>query len=247
MFEDIRPARRSEIMKRLLSLFVSAVAHAVVILVIVALPLFFLNALPAGELLTFLIAPPPPPPAPPPPGPAVERSAAAPVVSRASIAISPPGIPRGIPPPTDEPPIPAIAAAASAGIQFGVPGSTLPWASGGPIREFTAAAPPPLPPPPPRIRRSPIRGGNLQESKLIRKVAPEYPDIARRARISGDVFLEATVDEEGNVVHLDVIQGHPMLVEAALRAVAQWKYSPTLLNGEPVPIIARVTVSFKLK
>ncbi len=76
---------------------------------------------------------------------------------------------------------------------------------------------------------------------------PEYPEIARRARISGDVVLEATVDEEGNVVRLLVIEGHPMLVEAALRAARQWKYSPTLLNGEPVPIIANVTVSFKLK
>ena len=82
------------------------------------------------------------------------------------------------------------------------------------------------------------------KSQLIRKVEPEYPELARRARVQGVVILVVTVDEEGNVADIKVSRGHPMLNEAAERAVRQWKYSPTLLNGEPIPVIATVTVNF---
>jgi protein TonB len=77
-------------------------------------------------------------------------------------------------------------------------------------------------------------------------VDPPYPDLAKRARVSGKVILVVTVDEEGNVAECRVTSGHPLLNDAALNAVKQWKYSPTLLNGEPVPVIANVTVIFKL-
>ena len=90
-------------------------------------------------------------------------------------------------------------------------------------------------------------GGNVQESKLIRRVAPVYPELAKRARVQGKVVLVVTVDEEGNVSDIRVSTGHPLLNEAAISAVKQWKYSPTLLNGEPVPVIATVTVIFNLK
>jgi protein TonB len=90
-------------------------------------------------------------------------------------------------------------------------------------------------------------GGNVQESKLIRRVEPAYPELAKRARVQGKVVLVVTVDEEGNVTDIRVTSGHPLLDEAALSAVKQWKYSPTLLNGEPVPVIANVTVFFNLK
>jgi TonB family protein len=105
------------------------------------------------------------------------------------------------------------------------------------------------PPPPPKpVKRDPIRvGGNVQESKLIRKVEPVYPELAKRARVQGSVILVVTVDEEGNVADIKVTKGHPLLDEAAKSAVSQWKYSPTLLNGEPVPVIATVTVIFNLK
>jgi protein TonB len=109
--------------------------------------------------------------------------------------------------------------------------------------------PPPPPPPPPRpVKREPIRvGGNVQESKLIKKVEPVYPELAKRARVSGVVILQVTVDEEGNVSELRVLRGHPLLDDEAVRAVKHWKYSPTLLNGEPVPVIATVTVIFNLR
>jgi protein TonB len=78
-------------------------------------------------------------------------------------------------------------------------------------------------------------------------VEPVYPELAKRARVQGRVILVVTVDEEGNVSDIRVSSGHPLLDEAALTAVRQWKYSPTLLNGEPVPVIATVTVIFNLK
>jgi len=65
-------------------------------------------------------------------------------------------------------------------------------------------------------------------------------------QVSGKVEMEIGVDEEGNVTKVDVLNGHPLLTEAAVNAVKQWKYSPTLLNGEPVPINARAVVVFKL-
>lgn len=96
-------------------------------------------------------------------------------------------------------------------------------------------------------QRDPIKvGGNVQESKLIHKVEPIYPEQALKARISGTVILLITVNEAGFVSDVQVTSGHPMLNEAAITAVKQWQYSPTLLNGEPVPVIATVTVVFAI-
>ncbi len=90
-------------------------------------------------------------------------------------------------------------------------------------------------------------GGNVQSSKLIQRVEPTYPELAKRARIQGIVLLQVTVGEAGNVTDIQVIRGHPLLNDGAVAAVQQWKYSPTLLNGEPVPVIATVTVNFILR
>lgn len=96
-------------------------------------------------------------------------------------------------------------------------------------------------------KQAPTRIGNkVLESKLLRQVTPEYPELAKRARVQGSVILQITVDEEGNVTSLEVVRGHPMLIDAAVEAVKQWKYQPTLLNGKPVPVIATVTVNFRL-
>jgi protein TonB len=89
--------------------------------------------------------------------------------------------------------------------------------------------------------------GDVAESKLIRKVEPVYPDLALRARVQGKVILEVTINEEGFVDDVRVVSGHPLLNEAAIDAVKQWQYSTTLMNGSPVPVIARATVIFNLK
>jgi protein TonB len=116
--------------------------------------------------------------------------------------------------------------------------------------KVTAPAPVPVSAPASPVspaKREPLRvGGNVQESKLIRRIAPVYPEFAKRSRAEGTVILEVNVDEGGNVTAVRVVRGHPLLNDEAVRAVKQWKYSPTLLNGEAIPIIATVTVIFKL-
>ena len=103
-----------------------------------------------------------------------------------------------------------------------------------------AIATPTLPPPPKAVTASagPIKvGGSVQMAKLIHKVTPAYPALARAARISGVVHLIGTIGKDGTIRNLQLIGGHPMLARAALEAVQQWIYEPTLLNGEPVEVI----------
>gem|GEM_PF-333040 len=87
---------------------------------------------------------------------------------------------------------------------------------------------------------------NAPVSNLIRKVPPRYPELARRARVEGEVVLRVTVNEEGYVTNVEVISGHQLLRQAAVDAVKQWKYEPTVLNGKPIPVIATVTINFVL-
>lgn len=89
-------------------------------------------------------------------------------------------------------------------------------------------------------------GGDVQMAKLVRKVIPEYPLLARSARISGVVRLIGIVGKDGAIRNLQLVSGHPMLARAALEAVRQWIYKPTLLNGQPVEVIAPIEVSFTL-
>lgn len=81
---------------------------------------------------------------------------------------------------------------------------------------------------------------------LMRKVIPEYPPLARSARISGVVRLIGTIGKDGTIQNLQLISGHPLLARAALDAVRQWIYKPTLLNGSPVAVIAPIEVNFTL-
>ena len=81
---------------------------------------------------------------------------------------------------------------------------------------------------------------------LIRQVKPAYPPLARSARISGTVRLTAVIATDGTIQKLQVISGHPLLVNAALEAVRLWHYKPTLLSGEPVEVITEIDVNFTL-
>ena len=80
----------------------------------------------------------------------------------------------------------------------------------------------------------------------MKKVPPEYPEDARRARIQGQVVMKALIDKKGNVQDLTLVSGHSMLVRAALKAVKQWKYKPYLLNGEAVAVETQIVVNFTL-
>jgi protein TonB len=101
--------------------------------------------------------------------------------------------------------------------------------------------PAPAPPVPQRIQRV---GQGIREPTKIVHVAPEYPEIARRAGVQGTVILEAILDATGRVDSVRVLRSHPLLDEAAIRAVRQWRYSPTELNGVPVPVLMTITVNF---
>jgi TonB family protein len=96
-------------------------------------------------------------------------------------------------------------------------------------------------------RHNPIMiAANVLESNLISRVIAVYPQAAKSKHISGNVLLQVTIDEEGNVEEIIPKSGPPLLVPAAMAAVQQWKYRPILLNGEPVPAIATTMVLFKL-
>jgi protein TonB len=93
----------------------------------------------------------------------------------------------------------------------------------------------------------PVRiGGDIKEPTKIRDVRPVYPAEAKEARVQGIVIIEATIDETGAVGDTNVLRSVPMLDEAALDAVRQWVFTPTVLNGVPVSVIMTVTVKFTL-
>jgi TonB family protein len=89
-------------------------------------------------------------------------------------------------------------------------------------------------------------GGNVQSTKLISQPRPAYPAVAKQARIQGVVKLDTFIAADGTVQNINVISGHPLLVPAAMEAVKQWIYQPTLLNGNPVPVETEVDVNFTL-
>lgn len=118
----------------------------------------------------------------------------------------------------------------------------------GPLPEM---APPPKPPAPAaepvQPLATPIRvSQGVLAAKLIRKIIPTYPPLARAARVQGTVRLLGIVARDGSIQQLQVLSGHPLLVEAALAAVRQWVYRPTLLNGESVQVLAPIDVTFTL-
>ncbi len=251
MFNTIEQTSRLDLARKFAMFLISTLAHAAAILILVLLPLIFIGAIPEVDLLTFLIAAPAPPPAPIPPAPPVQkqaRLAPKPVIYDGSLP--PRTIPKGLVPTPPEPEPGEVAFGPTNGLA-GSPLGTVPGGiAGSPLGDAfnSISAPPPLPspPPPPKQRTAVRQGGVVQQSKLIRKIEPAYPQIAIRARVSGTVILDVRIDEEGNVENIRVLQGHPLLIDAAKEAVMQWKYSPTILNGEPVPVVAMVTVIFSL-
>jgi periplasmic protein TonB len=117
-----------------------------------------------------------------------------------------------------------------------------------PVRLASAPPPRPKPEPAPTAQtHQPIRvASTVQMAKLVRKVVPPYPPLARAARISGVVHLIGIIARDGAIRNLQLVSGHPLLTRAAIEAVQQWIYQPTLLNGEPVEVIAPIDVNFTL-
>jgi protein TonB len=105
------------------------------------------------------------------------------------------------------------------------------------------------PPPPPTTRQSgPVRVSELvTPPRKVVDVRPVYPDVARQARVEGTVILEAILDQSGHVDKLRVVRSVPLLDLAAMDAVRQWRYTPTVLNGQPVPVLMTITIRFTLQ
>jgi TonB family protein len=96
-----------------------------------------------------------------------------------------------------------------------------------------------------KARRPPLRvGGSVHQPRKIKDVKPVYPAIAQSAHVGGVVVIEATIGPDGKVIDAKVLRSVPLLDQAALDAVRQWEYTPTLLNGVPVPVLVTVTVNF---
>jgi protein TonB len=102
-------------------------------------------------------------------------------------------------------------------------------------------------PPPPKPTQQRIRvGGNVQSAKMIRQVQPVYPQIAKTAHVQGTILLHAIIAKDGSVQELTYVSGPPLLMKAAQDAVREWRYQPTLLNGEPVEVETTISVIFTL-
>jgi protein TonB len=107
--------------------------------------------------------------------------------------------------------------------------------------------PPPVTESTPKTRGGPVRiGGQVAQANLIRQVQPAYPAPAKSARVQGSVEFTATISKEGEIENLQLVRGHPLLVNAAREAVSRWKYRPTLLNGQPVEVVTDIVVNFSL-
>jgi periplasmic protein TonB len=219
------------------TIFVSTAVQIFLVVILILIPLIYTEALPKAMMATLLVAPPPPPPPPPPPQ-VVEVKVVKPVARLLTQGrlMQPRAIPKNVVvfKEADLPPEPPPGAGVFGGVD-----SLL----GGLGEGATGVAPPP--PPPPRITRTKV-GGQVQEAKIIARPNPIYPPLARQARIQGKVQLHAIIDKEGHVSELQVVSGHPLLVKAALDAVQNWRYQPTILNGEPVEVDTTIDVNFVL-
>jgi protein TonB len=225
---------------------IAYIFEVMIIGVLVLLPLIYTEALPKAQLMTFLAAPPPPPPPPPPP-------AAAPVAVRVIHRVSvedvmraPTVIPKTIAQVKDEPEPPPNAVGVVGGVVGGVPGGSFGGVLGGVIGGALSSAPPPPPPPKPQTPKRIRVGGQVESAKVVFGPHPEYPPLAKMARIQGTVRLDAVISKDGTIQDLKVISGHPLLVRAALEAVQRWRYQPTLLNGDAVEVATEIDVNFTL-
>lgn len=219
------------------SLPIAYMIEVMAIGVMVIIPLVRSEALPKAVSSRVTILP-PPPPAPPPAAPrvAVQR------ITVQDLENEPAVIPKAIPKFRSQP----VAPASGVGVLGSMPG--MPGGRNGVIGSLigVAAPPPPAPAKPTTPGRMKI-GGVVEAANLIYGPKPDYPQLAKLARIQGSVRLEALIATDGTIKDLKVVSGHPLLVKAALEAVEHWRYRPTLLNGQPVEVETEIDVNFALE
>jgi len=222
--------------------------HFAILAALLILPLYFTAGLDSQKLnLTFLAAPQTPLAAPP---PAPMASSAAPRPARTATArvfspvqlTAPSFIPKAVAT------APGSAAAPPDEAPEGVPGGIPGGQEGGVLGGVLGGTLKGVPPPAPAIAegpKTPVRvGGEVKQPRLLFAPDPVYPILAKQARLSGVVIIEAVIDEHGKVTGMRVVSGHPMLIPSALTAVSKRLYEPTVLDGVPTPIDLRVEINF---
>ena len=214
------------------------VFQAVIIGVMVLIPLLFTEALPKTQLMTFLVAPPPPPPPPPPAQPVhVVKKVETDIVNNQ--LRTPTKIPKKVEIIKEEE-APPPQAGIVGGVPGGVPGGQMGGVIGGIISSTPVAVPKVA------VQRVRVSQG-VTQGMVIRRVQPQYPQMAKIARVQGAVVLAAIIGKDGTIQNLHVVStASPLLNQAAIDAVRQWRYKPYILNGEPVEVDTTVTVNFSL-
>ncbi|HXB56882.1 MAG TPA: TonB family protein [Vicinamibacteria bacterium] len=217
---------------------VSLTLHAILLLVIIVVPILSPAELPepAAAVKAFFVDPvsapaPPPPPPPPAPKATIVKTPPKPEIDTTPKFQAPVDVPEQIKP--EEGLDLGVEGGVAGGVEGGVPGGVVGGVVGG------------LPDAPAPVQAVRV-GGQIKEPKKLKHVNPVYPDIAKQARVQGMVILECTISPQGRVTDVKVLRGLPLLDASAVEAVKQWVYTPTLLNGVPVPVIMTVTVNFKL-
>ena len=221
--------------------------HIAIVEALIIVPLYTAGTISLNKYQEVPLVAPPPPLAPPPPA----GGAVAPHITQPKAKLNytlqkltaPTAIPKNISSGSNNA---AEAAPDLGGVPGGVPGGVSGGVIGGVLGGTGTAvsAPPPAARPVPKIVRV---GSSLKAPRRTYAVDPAYPPLAQEAHIWGTVAVEAVIDERGNVVQARVVSGHPLLVDAALKAVLQWKYEPTTLNGHPVSVALQVQVHFDLR
>jgi periplasmic protein TonB len=225
------------------TVFVSMLFQVAFLTILILIPLIYTEALPKTMMATMLTAPPPPPPPPPPPMAAqvVHVKPQAHLMDAGKL-MAPKVIPKEVKIIKEDAEPDLGAVGMTGGVPGGVAGGSMGGVLGGVIGGLGGAPPPPKP-----KQTGPLRvGGNVQAARILNRVQPIYPPLARQTRISGTVRLHAIISKDGTIQQLEVMSGHPLLQQAALDAVRQWRYQPTLLNGDPVEVDTTIDVIFSL-
>jgi protein TonB len=214
--------------------------QAVAVGILLLIPLIYGEGLSTTLLWTSHIVAPEPPPAPPAPTQARPTPSTSNLASDGRI-VPPERIPDQIAVIQEDFPSPSLDPGPS------VPGGTNDrWTANPVMNSILSAHTNVLPPLSHATISHPPIISQMMEGNLVHKVQPDYPPLARQARIQGAVVLQAVISRDGAIENLQVVSGHPMLVQAAVQAVRQWHYRPYVLNGEPVEVETQVTVNFIL-
>jgi periplasmic protein TonB len=225
------------------SVVLSAIVQGAIVVVFVLIPLIYTEALPKQLLTTFLVAPAPPPPPPPPAAAAPRIVKPVARLIQAGKMMAPTVIPKKVEMIKEEEMPPDVGAV---GVVGGVPGGIAGGSAGGVLGGIIGGTGGGMPPPPKPTQQRVRIGGNVQAAKMLRQIQPMYPQIAKTAHVQGTVILHAIISKDGTVQELQYISGPALLMRSAMDAVRQWKYQPTLLNGEPVEVDTTISVVFTL-